>query len=207
MKTWHKIVLIVLAVFLGLPFFCVIPDLLLILRNLLSSIPPFNTIIQTSIQPDKYITVIMNPFFSLGAIIISLFALSISKSSAKNQNMNKQASIIKAASTIKESIEKNTTVIFEIKSSSGNINDLVVNDDLNKDASILVGTQRISYDEYIYYMSFMNTVRDIKKCTDDKRQESACDFCKEYLKHNKATCNDKLNDLISKLQSIEKEEV
>ena len=197
MKNWQKpIALLIIIVFI-IFVFPILPDAFLLLRDWLSTISVYNSIIDPTLKGDKYVSLLMTPLFSVAAVIISIFALKISIS--KNR-----AELIKCATNIRNMIEKNSNEIFQIKGGSGNSDVLNIDSSLDNDLSILLSNNIISKKDYSTCINFLCDARSINESeTPTGKQNNASAFCVKYLETlDKPNLKKEMKRIIRKLNKL-----
>ena len=195
---WISILLLVLSFILV----SILPDLLILFRNLLKWLPFTTWIFQNSITDDTFLSSATSPLFSICAIVVSIFSLSISMSMDKKDSDRELSKIINSTTQIIESIDNNMNSIINIKKDQGDIQDLQVNNELKEYASYLLSVDKLSPDEYKYYIDFLEMVEMVKNSSSSNKDNNLNLFSQAYLEKDKNIFKEELQDFKSKLSKI-----
>lgn len=183
--------------------FWILPDLILFFRNWIKSLNPNSPLFNNNINDLTYLSIILNPLFSFTAITISILAVIINKSSNKMKSNEYETQIITSATYIYLSIEHSSSAIYDLYKKVANPDTVILDRISYQEASYLYVNKAITLDEFKYCRDYLYDVSFIissqKKAGAEKKLE---EFYIKYFKSNSIDKNDKLDNLIKKMQEI-----
>ena len=120
----------------------------------------------------------------------------------KKDSDRELSKIINSTTQIIESIDNNMNSIINIKKDQGDIQDLQVNNELKEYASYLLSVDKLSPDEYKYYIDFLEMVEMVKNSSSSNKDNNLNLFSQAYLEKDKNIFKEELQDFKSKLSKI-----
>ncbi len=201
------------ALKIGLGVICVImffliPDLIDIIRNLISSVPLIKKITSNNISPQDYIQMMITALFNCFAIIVSVMAYNIAKKPYVTQVEQRNQEIFEAAINIQFNIKTNCKIIYDLKQDKGNANILQINKDLLGYAICLLVSEKITYEQFKYIHEYINEITKfstmIKNLDGEKRTKEIDSIYRKYFNNGTFEYCDMLKSVTDSLEEIGK---
>lgn len=207
-KKVFKIVLKAILIIVSTMIIILLPDILFQLRFLVKKIPIVKKIVYANISDKEYVQMMIMALINCVAVSVSIMAYYVARTTGRTQIEQHEQDIILSALDMEKNLKKNNQVIFDLRNGTGNIKELIINDELIKNGICLFSAKKITSNERETWQSYVGKVTSIRKYydagDDKKKSDKINEYCKKFFIEDSETMeySQAMQTLIKTLKKI-----